>query len=145
MARLNPRNQAPSARLAALALLHGVLDRRLPLDEAFEDAQAAFDRVIPHQTSVEDLRQMGFDPARTPNVRILTYLDLINRFLPNSLILAGGATIVCTSFAVLGGYALSRFRFPGRRSLMFAILFTRVIPTASTIAQFTVSSYIPIE
>jgi hypothetical protein len=51
---------------------------------SFEEAQAAFDRVLPHETSVEDLRQMGFDPAKTPNVRILTYLDLINRFLPNN-------------------------------------------------------------
>lgn len=52
----------------------------------FDEAQAAFDRVIPHQTSVAELRQMGFDPVRTPNVRILTYLDLINRFLPNDSI-----------------------------------------------------------
>lgn len=57
-----------------------------------------------------------------------------NRFLPNSLVIAGGATIVCTSVALIGGYALSRFRFPGRRSLMFGILLTRVIPTSATIA-----------
>jgi len=52
----------------------------------FEEAQAAYDRVIPHQTSVADLRQMGFDPVKTPNVRILTYLDVINKFLPNDSI-----------------------------------------------------------
>ncbi|MFM1768731.1 MAG: hypothetical protein RJA22_1260 [Verrucomicrobiota bacterium] len=52
--------------------------------QSFAEAQAAFDRVIPHETSLQDLRQLGFDPAKTPNVRILTYLDLINRFLPNN-------------------------------------------------------------
>lgn len=64
MARLNPRNQAPSARLAALALLHGVLDRRLPLDEAFEDAQVAAglasrDRGFARALAATVLRRLG--------------------------------------------------------------------------------------
>jgi hypothetical protein len=52
----------------------------------FEEAQAAFDRIVPHQTTVADLKGLGFDPIATPNVKILTYLDLINRFLPNNSI-----------------------------------------------------------
>lgn len=56
------------------------------------------------------------------------------RLLGNSLIYSGGATLVTTTCAVLGGYALSRYAFPGRRSLMFAILLTRVIPLTATIA-----------
>lgn len=52
----------------------------------FTEAQAAYDRIVPHKTSVADLREMGFDPAKTPNIRILTYLDLINRFIPNASI-----------------------------------------------------------
>lgn len=85
------------------------------------------------------------DPHAGPWLQIPGSIDLsnfgrfitdphFNRFLPNSLILAGGATLLCTSSAVLGGYALSRFRFRGRRALMFGILLTRVIPTAATIA-----------
>lgn len=86
-------NASPALLLLALVLAltpgcRSLLPSEVKKDKtpwhSFEEAQAAFDRVIPHETSVEDLRQMGFDPARTPNVRILTYLDLINRFLPNN-------------------------------------------------------------
>jgi len=49
----------------------------------YEDAQAAFDRIVPHQTSLHDLCSMGFDPTNSPNVHVLTYLDVIERFLPN--------------------------------------------------------------
>ncbi|MGH8246535.1 MAG: hypothetical protein ACREUU_08885, partial [Gammaproteobacteria bacterium] len=52
----------------------------------FNDAQAAFDKIVPHKTTVADLKDLGFDPHSTPNVRILTYLDLINRFIPNNSI-----------------------------------------------------------
>ncbi len=52
----------------------------------FNDAQAAFDKIVPHKTTVGDLKDLGFDPHNMPNVRILTYLDLINRFIPNNSI-----------------------------------------------------------
>jgi hypothetical protein len=52
----------------------------------FYDAEAAFDKIIPHQTSITDLRQMGFDPHTAPNVKILNYLDIIERFIPNQSI-----------------------------------------------------------
>jgi ABC-type glycerol-3-phosphate transport system permease component len=48
--------------------------------------------------------------------------------------MAGGATIVVEAVTVLGGYALSRFSFRGRRTLMFGILMTRIIPVSATIA-----------
>ncbi len=52
----------------------------------YEEAQAAFDKITPHQTSLEELKSLGFDPASTPNVKVLTYLDLIERFIPNQSI-----------------------------------------------------------
>ena len=52
----------------------------------FDEAQAAYDKVVPHQTTTVELKSMGFDPLTTPNVKILTYLDLIQRFLPNNSI-----------------------------------------------------------
>jgi hypothetical protein len=54
--------------------------------ESFEEVQASFDKVVPHETTLEDLRKMGFDPMTTPNIKILTYLDLIERFIPNASI-----------------------------------------------------------
>ncbi len=55
------------------------------------------------------------------------------RLLLNSFILAGGGTALSLIFAVFGGYALSRFKFFGRRTLMFAILLIRVVPPTATI------------
>lgn len=49
----------------------------------FASAKAAFDRIVPGGTTTEELRTLGFDPYTNPNVRILNYLDIQNRFLPN--------------------------------------------------------------
>ena len=52
----------------------------------FYEAEDAFDKIIPHQTTVADLKQMGFDPHTASNVKILNYLDIIERFIPNQSI-----------------------------------------------------------
>jgi len=49
--------------------------------ENYDEAKAAFDSVVPYQTSMDDLKKLGFDPFTTPNITILTYLD-IGRSLP---------------------------------------------------------------
>jgi hypothetical protein len=51
--------------------------------QSFDEAQLAFERILPHQTTLEDLKELGFDPVSSPNVRLLTYLDLIEKFMPN--------------------------------------------------------------
>src|SRR5687768_14128026 len=52
--------------------------------QSFEDARVSFDRIQPHQTTLAQLKEFGYDPDTTPNLKILTYSDVINRFLPNS-------------------------------------------------------------
>jgi hypothetical protein len=54
--------------------------------ESFEEAKAAFDQIIPGVSTVEDLECLNLDPFTQPNVRILTYLDIIHRFMPNDSI-----------------------------------------------------------
>jgi hypothetical protein len=49
----------------------------------FQHAQADFEQIIPHQTTLDELRCMGLDPDYTPNIRWLTYLDVMERFMPN--------------------------------------------------------------
>ena len=56
------------------------------------------------------------------------------RLIVNSLIYAGGATAVLIVVTTLAGYALSRFAFPGRCTLMLGILLIRVVPPTATIA-----------
>lgn len=53
---------------------------------SFDEAKVAFDRIVPGVTSTNELGALGFDPAANPNVRILTYLDVIQRFMPNQSI-----------------------------------------------------------
>jgi hypothetical protein len=50
---------------------------------SFEEAKSAFDKIVPYQTTSAELVQLNFDPYRTPNIEILTYLNIIQRFMPN--------------------------------------------------------------
>jgi ABC-type glycerol-3-phosphate transport system permease component len=87
----------------------------------------------------------SLDPRAGVHLQIPATIDLTNyarfitdpdfsRFVINSLIMAGGATLLTVATSVLGGYAFSRFSFPGRRVLMFGVLMTRIIPVSATIA-----------
>lgn len=50
----------------------------------FKQAMSAYDKVILNQTTVEELRKLGFDPYSTPNVKILSYLDILQKFMPTN-------------------------------------------------------------
>lgn len=54
--------------------------------ENFEQAKEVFDRITPYQTTREELRAMRIDPMQTPNIQILSYVDIIKMFMPNSSI-----------------------------------------------------------
>jgi multiple sugar transport system permease protein len=80
---------------------------------------------------------------RAPNWTLHNFVEFFTQsgtpqLLVNSLIIAGGGTIVCIGLAMFSGYAFSRFRFPGRRTLLFGILLIRVIPPTATIAPLYV-------
>lgn len=49
----------------------------------FEEAKAAYDRIIVGKCTANDLRRLGFDPFMNPNVTILTYVDIIQKFMFN--------------------------------------------------------------
>lgn len=86
----------------------------------------------------------SIDPKAGVLLQIPRSIDLSNfsrflsdpvfaRYVLNSLIYAGGATLLVVASSTLGGYALSRFDFRGRRPLMFGILLTRIVPATATI------------
>ncbi|MDH3393297.1 MAG: hypothetical protein OEL66_04770 [Desulfobulbaceae bacterium] len=54
--------------------------------ESFDEVKAAFDQITPHQTSTKELQKMGFDPFITPNIELINYLDITQRFMPNQSI-----------------------------------------------------------
>lgn len=51
--------------------------------DSFDKAKAAYDQIVPHKSTVSDLKGIGYDPYTTSNVKILSYLGLIARFMPN--------------------------------------------------------------
>ena len=53
--------------------------------------------------------------------------DFVGRLL-NSLIIAGGSTVLSVVLGVFAAYAFSRFDVPGKDDLMFFILSTRMLP-----------------
>lgn len=53
---------------------------------SFEEVKAAYDKVIPGATTVEQLRASGFDPYTSPNVHVMSYLDIMHQFLSSDAV-----------------------------------------------------------
>lgn len=51
--------------------------------QTYQDAQEAFDKIIPGQTTIAELRQMSLDPSENPNIAILNYADVMRKFMLN--------------------------------------------------------------
>ncbi|OQW94282.1 MAG: hypothetical protein BWK79_06670 [Beggiatoa sp. IS2] len=77
--------------ITLLSLLHAGCGAMLPsIDkitkspwQSFEEAKKSFDKIIPEKTTTQDLKQLGFDPFAIPNVKLITYLEVIQKFVPN--------------------------------------------------------------
>lgn len=52
----------------------------------YVDVQHAYDRIQPGRTSTADLAGLGFDVDAASNVEVLSYLGLIERFMPRESI-----------------------------------------------------------
>ena len=54
--------------------------------QTYDQVAAAYTGIVPGETRLSDLPKLGFDTAATPNIEILSYLGVIERFMPrNSL------------------------------------------------------------
>ncbi len=49
---------------------------------SFADAQKLFQNIQPYKTTRADLRAMGLDLDKHPNITVLNYADVIRRFVP---------------------------------------------------------------
>lgn len=83
-------------------------------------------RWIPEIVSFEHYKSVLSDP------RMLRYFF-------NSFVTAGLSTVAALIVGVLGAYGFSRYRFPGHRTLMVSILFTRMLPRVALIVPFFVT------
>ncbi len=55
---------------------------------SFSEAKSSYDQIIPNQTTEVDLKKLGYDPFVNPGIKILSYLDVMQRFVPNSSVRA---------------------------------------------------------
>jgi len=60
-------------------------------------------------------------------VNILQNPKYLN-YIKNSLIVAGMTVVIDLALAIFAGYALSRYRFPGRKTIMTGLLSAQVFP-----------------
>lgn len=51
--------------------------------QSYQDAQQAFDKIVPGETTISDLRGMSLDPSENPNIAILNYADVMRKFMLN--------------------------------------------------------------
>lgn len=61
------------------------------------------------------------------------------RGFANTLIIAVATTLVALVVGVLGAYGFSRYRFPGRRTLLWSVLFTQLFPRVVVIVPFFIT------
>ncbi|MET9426956.1 MULTISPECIES: carbohydrate ABC transporter permease [unclassified Streptomyces] len=77
----------------------------------------------------------AFDTSLVKNFTLGNYTHVINNtqflsWLGNSLIVVGLTTVIGVFISATTGYAVSRFRFPGLRPLMWMLLITQMFPVA---------------
>jgi len=48
--------------------------------KVFDEAKSSFDQIVINETTNDELVQLGFDPHSTPNITILSYLDVSKMF-----------------------------------------------------------------
>ena len=76
-----------------------------------------------------------FTPTLASYQVLLADVDFLHSIL-NSLIIAGGATLAAAILGILGGYALSRFRFRGGTLISYAILFLKMVPPITFVIPY---------
>ncbi|MEV6075066.1 carbohydrate ABC transporter permease [Streptomyces sp. NPDC052069] len=131
---LSPRRSVPLTLLTGLALVYALLPLIWLVINATKDEKGLLDSFG---------LWFGEDFTLWDNItRTLTYDDgVFVRWLLNTLLYvaagAGGATLL----AVLGGYALAKFSFPGRRAVFAVVIGAAAVPgTALAVPTFLMFS-----
>ncbi len=114
---------------AMLFVLFSVLPLAWGISTALKekDAVYAFPPVwIPERVTFENFIAVFNNPA------------LFQSFI-NTLIIATCTTVIALVVGILGAYGFSRYRFPGRNTLLWSLLFTKLFPRVVVIVPFFVT------
>lgn len=53
-----------------------------PTWDSFEAVKHSYDQIVPYRTDMAQVRELGFDPRKTPNLRILNHAQVVQAVLP---------------------------------------------------------------
>ncbi len=53
--------------------------------KTFEDVKRTFDAIEPGRTTLQELKDVGYDPYANPNVTVLDYSIVMSKFAPNTV------------------------------------------------------------
>jgi len=70
---------------ACKALLPSSEEEVGPRWSRFDEVKASYDRIVPYQTDMSTVRELGFDPYKTANTRILNHAQVVQAVLPQPL------------------------------------------------------------
>jgi ABC-type glycerol-3-phosphate transport system permease component len=73
------------------------------------------------------------DPPTLQHYASILSNKVMLRYFLNTAIISFGTMAISLVVAILGAYGFSRFRFPGRGTLLWSILFTRLLPRVTVI------------
>jgi hypothetical protein len=72
----------PLGACASWGVLPSTVEKTESPFQSYQSAEDAYAQVAPFVTTAKELKTRGFNPYTTPNIRVLNYLDLVPRFLP---------------------------------------------------------------
>lgn len=67
---------------ACTSLLPNSQEKSVQPWTTFEEAKASYDQIEPFATDLDAVRELGFDPFRTPNMKILNHAQVVQTVLP---------------------------------------------------------------
>ena len=70
---------------ACASLLPTAQDKSVQPWKSFEEAMASYNKIEPFVTDLDAVRKLGFDPFKTPNVRILNHAQVVQLVLPQPI------------------------------------------------------------
>lgn len=79
------------------------------------------------------------DPLTLENYRSIFENPTMMAYFRNTIVIAVSSTAISVVVAVFGAYGFSRYKFPGRTPLLYAVLFTRMLPRVSLLVPFYIT------
>lgn len=67
---------------ACTSLLPTSVDKSVQPWMTFEEAKASYDKIEPFATDLDAVHKLGFDPFKTPNMKILNHAQVVQTVLP---------------------------------------------------------------